>query len=1652
MMIRSRISKELVGAEAKKTSFVQCHHEINEVFELHKARQKHQLQSPQMPEENGEQRQQQQQLTVDSVRNTLDNQIVDTIKAAVSNDELSRSTESDSGFDSASCSGCTAALNSTTTTSAINSGSNKLPSRAKMTTIENENGNNNDKQQQQQQQQQTAVANKSKNNQKKPTNTSLICLQQENKQHQQDDSTTSSSLPLSSSLTEDAEVEASSVSSTAAASSSTLKRLRKQLQMKSAAEAATDDVNMWANKFLRDLDNLIASDKPTTSSSGSSSPTANVVYCSSPSPSSSSTTTSPMLLSAAASAVIQSRYGKGAHDRSINSNSNNGGTNYDHNTVSSPTSSTSSSSTTANGIVLRPEKHATIPLQSFNLDCGRLDNTSGTAATTSSGGNVTKTNVAYLRTLSAPTPSPSHNIYQQLHHNHGNKATCGSNTSATSHGKRQQRNSLAGGSIFNATFDQQQQQLLQQNLTNFQSNEAALNALTAASCSMSKTTNDTKSTMSTKITPTTILKIEETLPSASSSASLANGALKEATMSSTTDLETLQQKRLRQLNIEMDNIRNTSIDQSQQLSALMQQNHYCNYSGNNSNISSSSSNSNLNNNNKHKNLMTTTSSSTSSAMTASAIPKKLSVSSNSSCIAAGGVMTCVAGKQANSSPLTQQQQTQQHNATSYHHLLHGSDATKKGSTSTIWTSEESILRSVGAVDEDNNSTSSSACEEASGVLSSGKSGISLDSSGMENDNNESGIGTATPPKDISYWRGMPHRHHHHHHHNQQDNESITSLDVLRKMKFQKGSSVTSSDDPDLLEVLSLCDETHDEDDDDEVGETDNKSLKEVNEEDMDDYDMVDEDDEGHDDFEVVTYCDCDYTEDGDNSSASAGSNSTRTNSSLNNGSQSDTSGVVLRRKYAASPIMVPYATQTLHGSPQNGRAQKCRSHSLDTSSLPNSYNNHHHTATQQTQFHAHHHSQAQLARKLQHLRDRHKDRNQLSLALRQEPFQSLLAPTHFHELPSPSSASLHSGHEILDTQELSTKSNSAPLLLKQEKRRDDFANQNVTLRYSRSQSDRYLAEIEAVEACKWLRAAGFPQYAQMYEDHQFPIDLTNVAKDHTNLENDQLQSLYRRLCILNRCANMRVDQSHKTQTPQKEDSDDENFALSENWTFQPHIRRWSRIGEMGLEIPPAAKLQASEKTESSSKESSPDRFEDDSYDVSGAGLTLALPGTYTDDSADPALNDSTDPNSSPLRRTGSERLKDGAKAILRRVESIKSRRRKRQGIVLSGQALDLSQLGQRTSMRKPDAVYSTPPSPSAVSPMHGFNKAPIFGNELKVPSQSDNFLSPNRNSPKRTPTTPRSMRASPLHFFTNTMPYLKEGKSDDSSSYYSDSQESSSTTNKLALRKTPCKTRRFLQRTGKVDDIGAHSDSECHQGRKLLIKDANSNTTEVKIKKLSRGGSLNLGRDGKKRDGFRSASFRSRSTTRKEPKPEEPSESVKRTPVVRWHSFQLEERPHMIFRKCFQQKNDPHSNEHGILFAAMSAGQLQMIRKLALVTLTGYMERYCPTHRSGWNWELPKFIKKIKMPDYKDKKVFGVPLLLILQRSGQTLPIAVRAAFRWLQLNALDQIGLFRKSGVKSRILKLKELIEYSESTAECMDVFDTQQAYDVADMTNLYI
>lgn len=49
-------------------------------------------------------------------------------------------------------------------------------------------------------------------------------------------------------------------------------------------------------------------------------------------------------------------------------------------------------------------------------------------------------------------------------------------------------------------------------------------------------------------------------------------------------------------------------------------------------------------------------------------------------------------------------------------------------------------------------------------------------------------------------------------------------------------------------------------------------------------------------------------------------------------------------------------------------------------------------------------------------------------------------------------------------------------------------------------------------------------------------------------------------------------------------------------------------------------------------------------------------------------------------------------------------------------------------------------------------------------------------------------------------------------------------------------------------------------------------------------------------------------------------------------------------------------------------------------------------------------MKRMKVPDYKDKTVFGVPLIVHVQRTGQPLPQSIQEALRYLRSNCLDQV------------------------------------------------
>ncbi|XP_055618249.1 stAR-related lipid transfer protein 13 [Toxorhynchites rutilus septentrionalis] len=685
-------------------------------------------------------------------------------------------------------------------------------------------------------------------------------------------------------------------------------------------------------------------------------------------------------------------------------------------------------------------------------------------------------------------------------------------------------------------------------------------------------------------------------------------------------------------------------------------------------------------------------------------------------------------------------------------------------------------------------------------------------------------------------------------------------------------------------------------------------------------------------------------------------------------------------------------------------------------------------------------------------------RRQFFLPLEQEPFQSV--KSNITDLPSPSSTSLHSGYSHLIVEDLGAKSSSAPLLMKSE---EIELGERRNLRYSRSQSDRHLAEIEAVEACRWLRAAGFPQYAQMYEDHQFPIEINDVAKDHPFLENDPLQSLYRRLHTLNRCANMHIDTHQHTHPPKpSEDSDEDSCALSEAWTFAHNSRRWSRVEDAAGLVSVIKQKHSANKSDVSTLNET-DSAEDSSK--SGSKTTADEKESWCDDGVTLSILSDSDQQDGPvrLRRTGSERLKDGAKAFLRRVESIKSRRRKRQnrdGLIICGpHSSGLSPVHHAVDELKHIDVlsFSNPSSPRPSSAFGDHRRENVLGtNEIVSNLLSPYTLSPFGHMAEDKKEHKRSTnRSSPLHFFIQ----LQEAKSgDDSSSICSeDSQDLNTGYFAGRIVKTPSKkypkAKKLLRNKVKADDSGALSDSEYQAKLRRAkvtsdLKETNSNNLQVS--KLNRGGSLNLGKSSKRyRDAFHNRSMRVAKTN------DEKGEDRKRTTVARWHSFQQpknsEDRRLSTIDFKGDNLKDKGKYSGGTSIYEMSCGQLMVVRKFALVTLTGYMERYCPTHRSGWNWDLPKFIKRIKTPDYKDRRIFGIPLVLNLQRYGSTLPEIIQMALTWLELNALDQVGLFRKPGVKSRIAKLKSTIESSNNVSNRMKVFDEHHAYDVADMLKQY-
>uniref|UniRef100_A0A672KGK4 Si:dkeyp-23e4.3 n=1 Tax=Sinocyclocheilus grahami TaxID=75366 RepID=A0A672KGK4_SINGR len=128
---------------------------------------------------------------------------------------------------------------------------------------------------------------------------------------------------------------------------------------------------------------------------------------------------------------------------------------------------------------------------------------------------------------------------------------------------------------------------------------------------------------------------------------------------------------------------------------------------------------------------------------------------------------------------------------------------------------------------------------------------------------------------------------------------------------------------------------------------------------------------------------------------------------------------------------------------------------------------------------------------------------------------------------------------------------------------------------------------------------------------------------------------------------------------------------------------------------------------------------------------------------------------------------------------------------------------------------------------------------------------------------------------------------------------------------------------------------------------------------------------------------------------------------------------------------------------AKSAPHVSILQRLSLLRLTALMDKYSPFSK-----KVPDFFyRKVKPSEHKSRKVFGVPLLKSIQQSGKPLTQSILRAMEFLSTECLDQVGLFRKSGLKSRIQNLRHMVEADPDGMS----FENQLAFDVADMLKQY-
>ncbi|XP_053312337.1 stAR-related lipid transfer protein 13 isoform X2 [Spea bombifrons] len=672
--------------------------------------------------------------------------------------------------------------------------------------------------------------------------------------------------------------------------------------------------------------------------------------------------------------------------------------------------------------------------------------------------------------------------------------------------------------------------------------------------------------------------------------------------------------------------------------------------------------------------------------------------------------------------------------------------------------------------------------------------------------------------------------------------------------------------------------------------------------------------------------------------------------------------------------------------------------------------------------------------------------------------------------------------------------------------------------------EKRLAELEAKEACDWLRAAGFPQYAQLYEDSQFPIDIASVKRDHDFLDRDHVEPLCRRLNTLNKCASMKLDVNF--QRKKSEDSDEEDLcAISDKWTFQRLSRRWSRVEDIDSLFRPSKGLGSTGdmKNTTSSESVLTDLSEPEICSIhSGSSGGSDCRCSYVGNSASRETFDCSEnmcmPDSNSVPPYWPKDVADvkhekpshtKIKTVLKCMETLRPKgtllksksSQKTGGLIISDPVLQLEHaslntmncahvgsgqmrdslvdlqatgsLGSRSEIRT--GAESGPESNKRggmylgdidlFAPVGSRVKAgQIHKNEfhsqedlvVHIPKDykpgtfpkalSIESLSPTENcgSGNWQAGSISQTRQADLHTKEPNMVSSRCPRSSRISVYDNvpGSHLYASTGDLMDLEKDDL----FPHLDDVLQHINGLQQSVDHWSRDVMpeLQDDDLSVGESGTSVFLSPNTLTLEFEGNSiSDGRTTPSDLERDAASLNESETNGSRERRDSGV----GASLTRTNGRLRRPSFQISDQLNGTSASLQISHQTAGQLNLLQKFSLLHLTVIMEKYSMSNKHGWTWSVPKFMKRMKGPDYKDKNVFGVPLMVHVQRTGQPLPQCIQQALKFLRSNCLDQVGLFRKSGVKSRIQALRQMNEtYPENVN-----YEEHCAYDVADMVKQF-